>query len=200
VGSDSPPKTSTLALPSGCEAELFDREGASTLGRSRSFEQVRAFFQTNAMLLRAALAVRLPGFDQADLRAGAICYGLHCGLTVRDDVFFWTGVGWGPDDPPDLVPSWGVCLELDGQAASAFEADQGGLRSVCEGIAGEHDELSVLRVGQEPAHVELAAWRSFEWLLAQRDQRLALERFFIGTLDKLVSAGLPACLQRFLEA
>lgn len=199
----APTPTSLLALPAGCEAELFDREGALALGRARAFAPARAFLQANAALLRSALAVRLPGFERADLRAGEVCYGLHCALAERDDVFVWTGVGWGDDDPPEMLPSWGVSIELDGAAAEAFERDLCGLRTVAEGVCGDDDELKVLRFegGEGPSsHVELAAWRGFEWLLAQRDQRLALERFFIGTLDKLVASGLVPRLLRFLEA
>lgn len=180
----------------GCEPRLFDRAQALALGHKRAFEPAKRFFRANSLLLRAALDVRFAGFEQAELAANPGSLGLHA-LHREPGLSFWLGLGWGQDDPEDVAPSWGACFELDPPLVDPFEADRGGLRSCCERIAGSDEEVELMRF---EGHFELARWRDFEWLLAERDQRRALERFWIDALDRLVDGGLPAALHRFLQA
>ena len=175
---------------------LFDEQSAGRMVPERAFDPARFFFRSNAALFTAALEVRFLGFDQPTLKRNPDNYGLY--FTSRVPVpFFWFGIGWSADDPPNTLPSWGASLEVNGPRVALFEQNAGGFADACENATTNADDLSLYRFEH---HVELARWRSFSWLLAEPDQRLALERFWLGYLDDLVAWDLPRKMEAFVAA
>ncbi len=179
----------------GCERRIFDRASAAAIVAGE-LQPARRFFRANAELFGAALEVRVGAFEQRTLKDNPDNYGVYFTSRAFSVPFFWFGLGWGRGDPAETLLSWGASLEINGGAVAAFKDNAGGLRAACEAAAGS-EELQLHRFAE---HVELAAWRSFDWLLGQPDQRLALERFWLGYLDLLVTAELPTRIAAFVQA
>jgi hypothetical protein len=175
---------------------LFDEQSAARLVPERALDPARFFFRSNAALFTAALEVRFLGFDQPTLKQNADNYGLYF-ASKAPVPFFWFGLGWSVNDPPTTLPSWGASLEINGPQVARFEDNVGGLAEACQVAAERSSNLSLHRFER---HVELARWRPFRWLLGEPDQRLALERFWIGYLDDLAATDLPRKLEAFVAA
>ena len=113
----------------------------------------------------------------------------------RGLAFFWFGLAWSERDPEGALPSWGASMEVSGARVADFDQNAGGLLDACENAAENSEGIKLHRFAR---HVELAAWRSSDWLLEQRDQRRALEGFWFDYLDVLVRWDLPARVDAFV--
>lgn len=198
---EAPPPTATAPDPSGPPEALdpdplFSREEAELIVPRRDFEPVYAYFARHAEGLAAAVEHRFWGFAHVELRENLDNYGLYL---LRQDFpvpFLWLGLGWGTDDAPGTLPSWGASLEVNGAHVASFKRDEGGLRPACEAAAKASDKRLGLYLFDK--HVELAEWRSFEWLLGQPDQRKALTGFWTGYLDLLSAHGVGEAMDAFV--
>jgi hypothetical protein len=176
---------------------LFSREQAELIVPRREFEPVYAYFARHAEGLAAEVELRFWGFAHVELRENLDNYGLYL---VRQDFgvpFLWFGLGWGTDDAPDTLPSWGASLEVNGAHVASFRRDDGGLRPACEAAAKASQKRLGLYVFEK--HVELAEWRPFEWLLGQPDQRKALRDFWASYLELLSAAGVAEAMDEFIR-
>lgn len=175
---------------------LFSREEAELIVPRRGFGPVYAYFARQAEGLAAAVEHHFWGFAHVELRENLDNYGLYL---LRQDFpvpFLWFGLGWGTDDAPGTLPSWGASLEVNGAQVASFKRDDGGLRPACEAAAKASDERLGLYLFDK--HVELAEWRTFEWLLGQPDQGKALSGFWTGYLDLLSAHGVGEAMDAFI--
>jgi hypothetical protein len=176
---------------------LFTREEVDLMVPRREFEAVYAYYARYAEGLAAEVEHRFWGFAHVELRENQDNYGLYL---LRQDFpvpFLWFGLGWGSDDAPGTLPSWGASLEVNGAHVASFRRDEGGLRPACEAAAKASEERLGLYVFDE--HVELAEWRTFDWLLGQPNQQKALTKFWAGYLDLLSAHGVGEAMDEFVR-
>ena len=176
---------------------LFTREEVDLMVPRREFEAVYAYYARYAEELAAEVEHRFWGFAHVELRENQDNYGLYL---LRQDFpvpFLWFGLGWGADDAPGTLPSWGASLEVNGAHVASFRRDEGGLRPACEAAAKASEERLGLYVFD--AHVELAEWRTFDWLLGQSNQQKALTKFWAGYLDLLSAHGVGEAMDEFVR-
>jgi hypothetical protein len=181
-------------LKAGCARALFTHDTAKALISERALQPAKLFFRAHADLFGGALAVRFTGISQRALKKNPDNYGLYFVDPKAPVPFFWFGLAWSEKDPAGAMPSWGASMEVSGARVAAFDDNVGGLLDACENAAENSEGIKLHRF---EAHVELAAWRSFDWLLAQGDQRRALERFWFDYLDALVTWDVPAHVEAF---
>jgi hypothetical protein len=199
-----PPETDPARPPKASEAPdaidpdpLFTREEAELIVPRREFEPVYAYYSRYAEGLAAEVEHRLWGFAHVELRENLDNYGLYL---MRQDFgvpFLWFGLGWGTDDAPSTLPSWGASLEVNGAYVKSFRNDEGGLRPACEAAARASGKRLGLYLFDQ--HVELAEWRTFEWLLGQESQQKALTDFWAGYLDLLSASGVGEAMDEFIR-
>ena len=176
---------------------LFTREEAELIVPRREFEPVYAYFARYVEGLTAEVEHRFWGFAHVEMRENLDNYGLYL---MRQDFgvpFLWFGLGWGTDDAPGTLPSWGASLEVNGAYVASFRRDDGGLRPACEAAAKGSDSRLGLYLFDN--HVELAEWRPFEWLLGQPNQLKALTRLWAGYLDLLHAHGVGEAADEFVR-
>jgi len=176
---------------------LFTREEAELIVPRREFDPIYAYYARYAEGLAADVEHRFWGFAHVELRENLDNYGLYLLRQEFPVPFLWFGLGWGADDAPGTLPSWGASLEVNGDYVKSFRKDTGGLRPACEAAA----KSSAKRLGLYlfDKHVELAEWRSFEWLLGQENQRKALTRFWTSYLDLLSASGVGEAMDEFIR-
>jgi hypothetical protein len=196
-----PPEVDSAAEQSAPEAKdpdpLFTREEAELIVPRREFEPLYAYFARYAEGLAADVEHRFWGFAHVELRENLDNYGLYLLRQEFPVPFLWFGLGWGTDDAPGTLPSWGASLEVNGAYVKSFREDAGGLRPACEAAAKASDKRLGLYLFDK--HVELAEWRSFDWLLGQQNQRRALTRFWTGYLDLLSANGVGEAMDEFIR-
>jgi hypothetical protein len=175
---------------------MFTRKTALLLGEGGEFSEARRLFDLVGPGWAAETDARFSGFDRALLTRNADNYGLYFVMRNVRTPFLWFGLAWSASDPPGTLPSWGASLEVDGTAIDRYERNDGGLRDAFEAVDREAGRIRRHRFAR---HVELAEWRSFEWLLEQADQAAALERFWLEYLDGLARGGVPACVDAFIR-
>lgn len=174
---------------------LFTHQEAGRLVPRRAFDPAHAFFARHADELCVEQARWFPHHHQTTLRENPDNYGLYLRRPDAPVPFLWFGLGWGVDDGPDVLPSWGASFEVNLGWVSWFLRGDAGLHAACE----EAERTSPRSLGLHlfEHHVELAEWRSFEWLLEQPDQREALRSFWASYLERLGAAGVPEAADGF---
>lgn len=192
------PRTRAPQAPEVTDPDpLFTREEAELIVPRRELEPIYAYFARYAEGLAAEVEHRFWGFAQVELRENLDNYGLYL---MRQDFgvpFLWFGLGWGADDAPGTLPSWGASLEVNGGYVASFRKDEGGLRPACEAAAKGSDKRLGLYLFDK--HVELAEWRPFEWLLGQPNQLKALTGLWAGYLDLLHKHGVGEAMDEFIH-
>ena len=173
------------------------RQTAGRIASHREVAPLRDLFDAIGPHLATLAAARFTGYDRALLTRNPENYGLYFVHTHARVPFLWLGVAWEDKDPPGTLPSWGASLEVDGAEVRHLADNVGGLLAACQAVDARKQAT---RVHQFPKHLELAAWRSFDWLLAEEDQPGAVISLWEEYLETLVDGGLPAAVAAFIEA
>lgn len=175
---------------------VVTKDEAANLVPRKALLPVRDFFVHWGEALSAALEHRLWGFGYQRLDESLESFGR---FFLRSDApvpQLWMGIAWAVDDAPGTLPSWGVSLQIDGDWVRDWQANEGGLRRAMDQAA--RDSGGRLGLYRFDEHVELAEWRSMEWLLEQPNQAAALVEFWESALDLLAAAGIPEALDAFV--
>ena len=173
------------------------RRTAARIVSHKEVAPLRHLFDAVGPHLATLAATRFPGYDRALLTRNPENYGLYFVHAHARVPFLWLGVAWADEDPPGTLPSWGASLEVDGAEVRQLTDNVGGLLAACQAVDAREQGT---RVHRFPKHLELAAWRKFDWLLEEEDQPAAVTAFWKEYLDTLVAGGLPAAVAAFLLA
>lgn len=176
----------------------FTRETALLLASHRPPEAARAFFDAVGSRLTTLVARRFAGFGRALLTRNPENYGLYFVHDRARVPFLWLGMAWSNDDPPGTLPSWGASLEVDGAEVGPFKDNLGGLWDACQAVTA--NSPGQIRLYPFPRHVELACWRSFDWLLGEDDQPGAMTAFWESYLKALSAGGIPEAAAAFIRS
>ncbi len=178
-------------------APLFSRQDAELIVPRRELDPVYAFFFREVEGLTADVEHRFWGFSAVEIREDLESFGLYFLCQDFEVPFLWFGLGWGTDDAPGTLPSWGASLQINGSHVGSFRKDVGGLRPAWEAAAKHSGQRLGLYL--RDSHVELAEWRSFEWLLGQESQLEALHRYWSSYLDLLHGNGVGEAVDEFIR-
>lgn len=175
---------------------VLTRDEADLLVPRRAFGPVRDYLLGWEEALTAALELRFWGFGYQRLSENLENFGR---FFLRSDApvpQLWFGIAWAVDDAPGTLPSIGASLQIDGEWVHDWAEGAGGLRVAMDRAARDSEErLGVYRFDE---HVELAEWRSLEWLLEQPDQAGALLAYWESFLELLARAEIPEAIDGFL--
>ena len=87
-------------------------------------------------------------------------------------------------------------MEVDGAEVRQLAENLGGLLAACQAVDARQESV---KLHHFPKHLELAAWRPFDWLLDEKDQPGTVIAFWEDYLETLVAGGLPAAVAAFIE-
>ena len=177
--------------------DLFTRDDGVRIVASGDLRLVKRFFKSRQEPLHEALLSRFSRYTHVVYKENPDNVGLYL-LDPRFHVpFFWFGIAWNAARGPDATPQWGCSMEVIGEPLEAFFDDAGGLLGAWQAAA--HDTAEI-RINQFATHVELAAWRPFEWLLPAKDHGRELISFWEEYLDALVAHDVEGATAAFHEA
>lgn len=176
--------------------QVLTQDEAELLLPRKDFRPIHNFLWIWGEALSAALELRFWGFGYHRTDEALESFGRFFLRSDTPSPQLWLGIAWAMDDAPGTLPSWGISFQIDGDWVHDWQRNVGGLRAAMERAARDSGEqLGIYRFDE---HVELAQWRSSEWLLGEPDQAAALLGLWESYLDHLAAAGVPEALDEFL--